>query len=212
MSIDLLKIKRMLNVSQELRYKLPEPEVTPDPSLEEQLSHICQNTRFLDAARVMERLIANNVFLAVQKRFTGVTMRDPCALDLCFDYRLDLLWMHVCDEARGRPVASFRWSPANASVLAVGYGARTDDKRDGLVLIWCVKNPSHPARRYTFDSSVSDINWSVSRPNLLAIGFYDGRVKVIDVSAKDVNVIRQSQRETSSACSPHWQVRSDFIS
>lgn len=196
-----------------MRYKLPEPEVTPDPSLEEQLSHICRNTRFLDAARVMERLIANNVFLAVQKRFTGVTVRDPCSLDLCFDYRLDLLWMHVCDEARGRPVASFRWSPANTSVLAVGYGARTSsDKRNGLVLIWCVKNPSHPARRYTFDSSVSDINWSVSRPNLLAIGFYDGNVRVIDVSAKDVNVIRQSHGETSPACSPHWQVRNEVHS
>lgn len=157
----------------------------------------------------MERLIANNVFLAVQKRFTGVTVRDPCSLDLCFDYRLDLLWMHACDESRGRQVAAFRWSSANASVLAVGYGAQTDsdDKRNGLVLIWCAKNPSHPARRYTFDSPVSDINWSTNRPNLLAIGFYDGNVKVIDVSAKDVNVIRQSQRETSPACSPHWQVR-----
>ncbi|EFN83865.1 WD repeat-containing protein 78 [Harpegnathos saltator] len=157
----------------------------------------------------MERLIANNVFLAVQKRFTGVTVRDPYALDLCFDYRLDLLWTHMYDEVRDRPVASFRWSPANASVLAVGYGARTDsaDKRNGLLLIWCAKNPSHPARQYTFDSSVSDINWSISRPNLLAIGFYNGNVKIIDVSAKNVNVIRQSYRETSPACSPHWQVQ-----
>ncbi|XP_011140510.1 WD repeat-containing protein 78 [Harpegnathos saltator] len=200
---------RRMREEQELRYKLPEPEVTPDPSLEEQLSHICRNTRFLDAARVMERLIANNVFLAVQKRFTGVTVRDPYALDLCFDYRLDLLWTHMYDEVRDRPVASFRWSPANASVLAVGYGARTDsaDKRNGLLLIWCAKNPSHPARQYTFDSSVSDINWSISRPNLLAIGFYNGNVKIIDVSAKNVNVIRQSYRETSPACSPHWQVQ-----
>lgn len=157
---------------------------------------------------MMERIIANNVFAEAQKRFTGLTKRDPCALDLEINYRLDLLWTFACEVVHDRPVAAFRWSPANASVLAVAYGAKTgSDKMDGVLLIWCAKNPSHPGREYTFDSPLSDIDWSKERPNLLAIGFYDGSVKVIDVSAKEVNIIRQSHRETSAACSPHWQVR-----
>lgn len=161
---------------------------------------------------MMERIIANNVFAAAQKRFTGLIKRDPCSLDLQFDYRLDLLWTHVCDGARGRPISSFRWSPANASVLAVAYGTRAgSDKQNGLLLIWCAKNPSQPARWYTFDSPVSDIDWSRSRPNLLAIGFYDGSIRIIDVSAKEMNIVRQSCRETSTACSPHWQVRALMI-
>lgn len=157
---------------------------------------------------MMERIIANNVFIEAQKRFTGLSKRDPCALDLEFDYRLDLLWTFACEIVRDRPVTAFRWSPANASILAVAYGAKTgSDKTDGELLIWCAKNPSEPAREYTFDNPLSDIDWSKERPNLLAIGFYDGRVIVIDVSSKTVNIIRQSHRETSAACSPHWQVR-----
>ncbi|XP_011694764.1 PREDICTED: WD repeat-containing protein 78-like isoform X1 [Wasmannia auropunctata] len=194
--------------AQELRYKLPEPETVPDQSPEEQLSRICRETGFLDAACVMERIIANNVFAEAQKRFTGLIKRDPCDLNLEFDYRLDLLWTFACEIAHDRPVTAFCWSPANASVLAVAYGAKTGaDKIDGVLLIWSAKNPSQPGREYTFDSPLSDMNWSAERPNLLAIGFYDGSLKVIDVSAKEVNVIRQSHRETSAACSPHWQVQ-----
>lgn len=194
--------------SQELQYKLPLPKAS-DPSIEEQLSYICQKTRFRHAARVMERIIANNVFAMAQKRFAGLVKRDPCDLDLKFDYRLELLWTHTCKIARNRPVAASRWSPANASILAVAYGAKTGekDKANGLLLIWCAKNPSQPAREYTFDSPLSDIDWSRERPNLLAIGLYDGSIKVIDVSAKELNLIRQSRRETSPACLPHWQVR-----
>ncbi|KAM0730316.1 Dynein axonemal intermediate chain 4 [Formica fusca] len=192
----------------ELQYKLPESEAIPDASPEEQLFHICRQTRFLDAACVMERIIANNVFAMAQKRFTGLIKRDPCALDLEFDYRLDLLWIYACEMTRDRPVSAFRCSPANATLLAVAYGAKIDsDKTNGLLLIWCAKNPSQPGREYIFDSPLSNIDWSKERSNLLAIGFYDGSVKVIDVSTKEVNVIRQSCRETSVACSPHWQVQ-----
>ncbi|XP_025075530.1 WD repeat-containing protein 78 [Pogonomyrmex barbatus] len=199
---------RRIQEAQELRYKLPEPERILDPSPEEQLSRICRETRFLNAAHVMERIIANNVFAEAQKRFTGLTKHDPCALDLKFDYRLGLLWTFACEMARNRPVVAFRWSPANANVLAVAYGAKTgSNKMDGLLLIWCAKNPSHPDREYTFDNLLSDIDWSKERPNLLAIGFYDGNVKIIDVSANKINVIRQSRKEALAACSPHWQVQ-----
>ncbi|XP_020284729.1 WD repeat-containing protein 78 isoform X2 [Pseudomyrmex gracilis] len=194
--------------AQELWYKLPDSEAVLDPSPEEQLSRIYRESRFLDAACVMERILANNVFVAAQKRFTGLTKRDPYALDLEFNYRLDLLWTYTCEAARDRSVAAFRWSPLNANVLAVAYGAKTgSDRTNGLLLIWCAKNPSQPDRTYTFDSPLSDINWSKERPNLLAVGFYNGNVKVIDVRAKEVNVIRQSCRETSIASSPQWQVQ-----
>ncbi|KAL0133151.1 hypothetical protein PUN28_000720 [Cardiocondyla obscurior] len=199
---------RQLREAQEFQYKLPEPETISEQSPEEQLSRIYQETRFLDAVYVMERIIANNVFIEALKRFTGLIKCDPYALDLKFDYRLDLLWTFACEMVRGRSVSAFRWSPANASVLAVAYGAKTEsDKTDGVLLIWCAKNPSQPGREYIFDSPLSDIDWSRKRPNLLAIGFYDGSVKVIDVSTRNINIIRQSYRETSAACAPHWQVQ-----
>ncbi|CAD1477903.1 unnamed protein product [Heterotrigona itama] len=90
----------------------------------------------------------------------------------------------------------------------VGYGARVNsDIKDGLVLLWSAKNPGVPALWYTFNSPVSDLDWSRERPNLLAIGYYNGEIKVIDVSNPDLNVVRQSEKATSSSASPHWQVQ-----
>ena len=76
----------------------------------------------------------------------------------------------------------------------------------GMVIIWCAKNPSTPDRLYKFSSSVSDLDWSRTRPNLLAIGFYDGVVKIIDVSTVQLTVIRQTSRNTVPSYEPHWQV------
>lgn len=193
--------------AQELRHKLPLPEVA-DPSIEEQLSYLYWNTRFVHFARIVERILASNVFATVQKRFTGLIRLDPCDLDLKFDYRLELLWAHTCEKVQKRPVNAFRWSPDNPTIIAVAYGAKNgSDKVDGILLIWSAKNPSQPGREFVFDSPLSDLDWSRERPNLMAVGFYDGSIKVIDINSKKLNIIRQSRRETSPARLPHWQVR-----
>jgi len=179
-----------------------------DPSFEEQLLRIVRLERFRHAARVMERIIASNVFAAMQKRFAGLDKRDPCDLDLKFDYRLDLLWMHKHAMARDRPVTAFQWNPNNPTLLAAAYGAQTgSDKTNGLLLIWSAKMPTQPTRNYNFDSPLSAIGWSTERPNLLAIGFYDGSIKIITVNTIDLSIIRQTRRETSPTFLPHWQVR-----
>jgi WD40 repeat protein len=80
------------------------------------------------------------------------------------------------------------------------------DAPPGIVTIWCAKSPTEPDRYYKFSSSVSDLNWSRTRPNLLAIGFYDGTVRVIDISKKQLTIIRQSDRKSVPSYEPHWQV------
>lgn len=129
-------------------------------------------------------------------------------MDLQFTYSLDLLWVYSAKEVIGRSVTCFRWSYENSSVLAVGYNhnSRHPNIKDGLVLIWCAKNPTHYGRKFPFNSSVSALNWSKKKPNLLAIGFYNGTVKVIDVSSKDLLIVRQSELESSPTFEPHWQI------
>jgi len=144
----------------------------------------------------------------MQKRFTGLEKRDPCDLDLKFDYRLDLLWMHKHELAHDRPVTAFQWNPYNPIILAAAYGAQTGcNKTNGLLLIWSAKIPNQPARQYSFDSPLSAIGWSTERPNLLAIGFYDGSIKIITVNTVELSIVRQTRRETSPTFLPHWQVR-----
>ncbi|KAL2718966.1 WD repeat-containing protein 78-like isoform X1 [Vespula squamosa] len=174
----------------------------------EQLTHIVYNTGFLKAARIMEGILSNNVYLAAQKRFTGIVQRDPCSLDLEFTYDLDLLWTYTCSISKDRPVSSFCWNHSNRNIIAVSYGSKpVNDKKDGLLLLWCAKNPKEPGKIYNFDSQISSIDWSRDRPNLLAIGFYDGSIKVIDVSSTSLNIIRQSKRNTPEIYEPHWQVQ-----
>ncbi|XP_054008148.1 dynein axonemal intermediate chain 4-like [Hylaeus anthracinus] len=195
--------------AEEVKSKLPKTEMQKKTrSPEEELAYIFQHVNFVNALRVMERIIANNIYIHTQKRFIGLIKQDPCSLDLEFTYKLDLLWTHTVAMSSGRPVSSFSWSYANKNILAVGYAARANSEtKGGLVLIWNAKNPELPGRRYRFDSQVSALDWSRDRPNLLAIGFYDGQIKVIDVSTTHVNVIRQSERVTSPSSSPQWQVQ-----
>lgn len=193
---------------QTLKYKLSESEIYEEKTLEEEQIYIFQLVNFQNAVRVMERIISNNIFIYAQKRFTGLIKQDPCSLDLEFTYTLDLLWIHSSEEGSGRPVASFCWNYVNRNISAVGYGARNNSEtKNGLVLLWSAKNPGVPARWYTFESPVADLDWSRDRPNLLAIGFYSGEIQVIDVSTQDINIVRCSQKSTSSSSSPHWQVQ-----
>lgn len=170
--------------------------------------HIYNNTSFREALRVMLRILASNLYITAQKRFTGLIKQDPYAMDLQFTYSLDLLWVYSTKEVIGRAVTCFRWSYENSSILAVGYDScsRYPNIKDGLVLIWCAKNPSHYGRKYKFNSPISSLNWSRRKPNLLAIGFYNGTINVIDVSSKDLLIVRQSQLESSPTFEPHWQI------
>ncbi|XP_033300963.1 WD repeat-containing protein 78 [Bombus bifarius] len=193
--------------SKALKAKLPKSKIYEKKTSEQEQIYIFQHINFRNAVRVMERIISNNIFIHAQKRFTGLIKQDPCSLDLEFTYSPDLLWIHDSEETSGRPVSSFRWNYVNRSILAVGYGARVNSEiKNGLVLLWSAKNPGVPARYYSFDSPVSDLDWSRERPNLLAIGYYNGEIKVIDVSNPDLNVVRRSEKATFST-SPHWQVQ-----
>ncbi|XP_014206110.1 WD repeat-containing protein 78-like, partial [Copidosoma floridanum] len=185
----------------------------------DQLEAIGSRPAYEDAARVMLRILASKDFELAQKRFSGLIRQDPCDENLELVYGLELLWRHSTPETRARPVSAFRWNPANRSLLAVGYGAVADPKKRkktdegalasqyGLVMVWCGKNPTEPDRSFRFESPVSDLDWSTSSPNLLAVGFYDGHVRVIDVGTKQLTVVRESKRQTSPSYEPHWQVQ-----
>lgn len=192
-----------------MRSKLPKSEIVEMPTLLEEQIYIFQRDNFRNAVRIIERIISHNIFIDAQKRFTGLIKQDPCSLDLEFTYNLNLLWTYSSEQTLGRPIASLRWNYVNRNILAVGYGARDNSEiKNGLVFLWSAKNPANPARRYVFNSQVSDLDWSRDRPNLLAVGFYNGEILVIDVSKPDINIIRRSQKDIDSPSnSPHWQVQ-----
>ncbi|XP_012251317.1 dynein axonemal intermediate chain 4 [Athalia rosae] len=189
--------------------KLPEIEDATDQlSVEMQLTHLAEHTDFLDSATIIERMVASNLYIVPQKRFKGIIKQDPYSPTLEFTYSLEFLWSFVSDLSAGYSVACFCWNYVNRDVLAVGYGPiNNQEGRQGLVMIWTAKNPHRAGRWHYFNSPISALDWSRNRPNLLAIGFYDGVLQVIDISNKNLVVMRCSNRSSSPSYAPHWQVQ-----
>ncbi|XP_046418280.1 dynein axonemal intermediate chain 4-like [Neodiprion fabricii] len=189
--------------------KLPQIEESSEQwTLEMQLAQLAEQTDFLDSATIVERMVASSLYIVAQKRFKGIIKQDPYSPRLQFTYSLDFLWSFVSEHSAGYNVACFCWNYVNKDVLAVGYGPiENQENRQGLVMIWTAKNPHRAGRWHYFNSPVSALDWSRNRPNLLAIGFYDGVVQVIDVSNKNLVIMRCSSRTSSPSYAPHWQVQ-----
>lgn len=73
-------------------------------------------------------------------------------------------------------------------------------------MIWNIKNPVQPERSYSFTDPVTCVSFSVQNPNLLAVGFFYGHVKLIDISSREVRLIGQTSRENFLTFEPIWQV------
>lgn len=180
---------------------------TTNLTRQEQFESLAKSEAFLDACARMERLLASNVYRNQQKAFRGLMQPDPFRLDVKFRYRVELLWSFTSDYVRGRTVTGMCWNSLNTDLLAVGYGKYFhQERKNGLVCCWTIKNPTQPERKYKFDSPVTSVNFSTYRPNLLACGFYNGSVIILDISFRTKTVIAVSNRETSPSYEPVWQI------
>ncbi|CAG9829255.1 unnamed protein product [Diabrotica balteata] len=173
---------------------------------EKQMTKLMKNPRFQEALCVMERLLANNCFNEQQKIFRGLTVPDPFRENIEYNYRLNLLWTFGNNDTVGLAVNAFSWNPKNKDLLAVGYGKFFfHDNLTGLVLIWNIKNPVQPERKYNFAEPVTTLDFSNSNPVLLAVGFYNGSVKVINISNRDVTIIGENIPTFEPVWSIIWQ-------
>jgi WD40 repeat protein len=176
-------------------------------AFKEQFESVGRSEAFLDACSRIERLLATNVYRGQQKTFRGLTQPDPFRLNIEFRYHMELLWSFTSDYVRGRTVTDMCWNSLDTDLLAVGYGKYSyQDRKNGLVCCWTIKNPIQPERKYKFDSPVTSVKFSTDRPNLLACGFYNGSVIILDISSRNKTIIALSSRETSPSYEPVWQI------
>lgn len=65
-----------------------------------------------------------------------------------------------------------------------------------------------PEKRYRFDHPVTAIEFSKETPQLLAVGFFNGTVEILDISVGDTNsTVAKSQRSTSAGFEPIWDMK-----
>ncbi|PSN50258.1 hypothetical protein C0J52_02396 [Blattella germanica] len=176
-------------------------------SPDEQFEKIAETEAFLDACSKMERLLASNVYREQQKIFRGLMQQDPLRMDVAFKYTANLLWSFKSDYVLGRTVTGMCWNTQNTDLIAIGYGKYFyQERKNGLVCCWTIKNPTQPERKYLFKTPVTAVSFSKDCPNLLACGFYDGSVIILDISSREKSIIAQSNRESSPSYEPVWQL------
>lgn len=111
-------------------------------------------------------------------------------------------------EKKKKHVTSICWNPRYPDLFAVSLGNYDFAKQKaGQILVWSLKNISHPEYIYTCDTGVMCLDFHPQSPALLAVGLYDGTVLVYDVRNKHKKPIYQSNVRTQKHTDPVWQVR-----
>lgn len=66
----------------------------------------------------------------------------------------------------------------------------------------------NPERRYRFDYPVTAVEFSEETPQLMAVGFFNGMIQVLDISDSDTNcIVAKSQRNESAGFEPIWDMK-----
>lgn len=173
------------------------------------------NENFHLSSMIVQRLLAGNVFRERQKRFRNMIPINALDLNIKYLYRLQTLWTYKSVDTAGKNVVDMSWCQTNDDLLAIAYGTfyyrDSKNRSNGAVLIWSIKNPVNPERRYRFKISVSAVKFSQKSPQLLAVALYDGTIEVIDVTSiktdESVAVVVKSERLSSPGVEPVWQIQ-----
>lgn len=161
--------------------------------------------QFFDAALLIQRVLAAKDFSDAQKVFRGLVKMNPLAPDLVYIYTMKPLWTLECMETQNRPILSIAFNPKNPNILAVAHGKfNYADNTDGLICIWCTKNPCVPERLYRFKTPLTSLSFSNKNANWLACGNANGDVFILDVTSHVKKVIAMSERNTNASFEPIW--------
>lgn len=168
------------------------------------------------SSMILQRLLAANIYRERQKRFRNMSLPDPLDLNVKYLYRLEVLWSYKSSETSGKDVVDMSWCCENGDLLAIAYGTYNyrDSKQrtSGAVLIWSIKNPVNPERRFRYKIPVTAVEFSHMNPQLLAIALYDGTIEVIDItenrtSTEGFSVVARSERKSSPGFEPIWEIQ-----
>ncbi|XP_040421315.1 dynein intermediate chain 4, axonemal isoform X3 [Cygnus olor] len=121
---------------------------------------------------------------------------------------LEQLWSYTCDLTKGHNVSSMAWSKVNPDLLAVGYGAFDfKEQKKGLACCWSLKNPMWPERIFQCEHGVTALDFSMTSPNLLAVGMYNGTITIYNVRSCTTTAILNSRDSSERHTGPVWQLK-----
>ncbi|XP_004930498.3 dynein axonemal intermediate chain 4 [Bombyx mori] len=166
---------------------------------------LASTPEFLDAVLLAERVLSTLEYSEAQKKYRGLVRIDPLSLDLVYIYTMKPLWTFECEDTINRPITGISFNPKNENILAVAHGKfRYAECYNGLVCIWCTKNPLKPERVYQFEDPLTSLAFAEKNPNWLACGFANGDVLILDITSYTTKSIAKSKRDTNPCFEPIW--------
>ncbi|RYG52704.1 WD40 repeat domain-containing protein [archaeon] len=118
------------------------------------------------------------------------------------------LWRFEDARTKKKMVTAVVWNPGYPDMFAVGYGSYDFMKQSsGLVCVYSLKNVGHPEYTFSLDSGVMCLDFHPVHHALLAVGCYDGTVKVFDVRKRENKHIFASDIKSGKHSDPVWEVR-----
>jgi len=208
---------KAVGVSMGTQTAAPEPELELD---EEEQADLSGLAGLPDTMKTMERMLSQNVFHGKHlnyRNYRAAETETPAAAPehsiegIPDKPGLEKLWTFSCSHTEGRNVSALAWNKKDQDLCAASYGAFdfSVEQKDGVVVLWSLKNPKWPERIYHVACGVTSVDWSEAHPFLMAVGLYDGNIAIYDTRSEDDKPMLQSGSNGSNTEKHHdpvWQV------
>lgn len=192
----------------------PPPIDEADLLFGQRAARILASRDLADSLALVERCVQQNIFHAKQLVYHDRIPAEAVGGDKTSavaeppeEAGLEVLWAWSAPMTEGRCVTAMSWNRVNDDVLAVGYGGSSS----GLVLFWSLRNPLYPERVLHLASGCTAIDFSLTSPQLLAVGTRDGGVSIYDVRRDRNGVLVAPVLDSEDAAGKHmdpvWQVQ-----
>lgn len=118
------------------------------------------------------------------------------------------LWRLTDARVRRRMVTAIAVNPRYPDLVAVAYGSYDFMRQGtGLICIYTLKNVGFPEFVFTLDSGAMCLAFHPTQTALLAVGCYDGTVRVYDVRKRENKPLYLSDIRSGKHTDPVWDVR-----
>jgi len=168
----------------------------------------------LERLKMLERasLQNNNSLFLDQLKYFGISRAEDEQSDQDSSSYSRLSSNFACSATKGRSINCMQWHVTNSDLLIVGYSspssAESSLKDNGLIAFWSIRNPYQPEIIVVTEFSVTAIASSSSNPFILAVGFKNGKVALID-SSKATGVVSTSLISSTAGSS---KCHRDYVS
>ena len=118
------------------------------------------------------------------------------------------LWRLSDTRAKRKMVTAIEPNPRYTDLVAVSFGSYDFMRQGtGIVAIFSLKNPAYPEYVFTMDSGAMCLAFNEEQASLLAVGCYDGTVRVYDVRKREDKPLYASDIRSGKHTDPVWAVR-----